>query len=106
MKVSHSVLTVGVVGALVSIASSAQPLVLTVATENCLTANPGLRAMAEGERLNALYGVTFATDADPATDTDQFVANFLNVQANVDAFGVDGAVLELNGSITIRNGKS
>ena len=97
MKVSHSVLTVGVVGAFVSIASSAQPLVLTVATENCLTANQGLRAMAQGERLVSLYGVAFATDADVNTNTDQFVEDFLfdNAQANVDALGVDDAVLQL-----------
>ena len=56
--------------------------------------------MAQGERLVSLYGFAFTTDADPATD--QFVPNFLNAQANVDALGVDDAVLELKDSITIR----
>ena len=78
MKVSQSVLTVSVVGAFVSIAWSAQPLVPTAATQNCLDAYPGLQAMTQSERLVAIFGVPFATDAHPATDTDLFVANFLN----------------------------
>ncbi len=84
---------------------AAPGLVPTPATKACLVANPGLRAMVDGERLTALYGVPIATDSDPGTNTDQFMANFLAVQANVDALGVDSALLEFKDKITIRNGK-
>ena len=87
MKISQLVLIVGAVGAFVSIAWSAEPLVPTVATQVFLTDHPGTRMMVQRERLVALQGVPFATDADPATDTDAFVDSFL--QQNGDALGVD-----------------
>jgi len=75
------------------------------ATQALLNKNPGLQMMVRNDKLIALYGVPLATDSDPATNTDEFVANFASEQANVDAFGVEGAVLDLANKVTIRNGK-
>jgi hypothetical protein len=57
--------------------------------------------MVADDRLVALYGVPFASDSDPATDTDTFVANFLNQHAG--ALGVDDCVLDLVDKINIRD---
>ena len=43
-------------------ASSASGGIPTAATQALLDANPGMRAMFDGERLIALYGVPFYTD--------------------------------------------
>ena len=78
----------------VSILSSpviAESMVPSSATESLLSAHPGLRVMAQGERAVALYNVAFATDADPGTSTDQFVQGFLDVYA--DALGVDDVTM-------------
>lgn len=75
----------------------------TPATQALLDANSGLRAMFEGQRLVAIYGVPFATDDDPQTTTDDFVTAFLS--ASGEALGVDNLVLVLDNKINISSDK-
>ena len=106
----HAIRAVGVFVLIstLSLPSFAQ-MVPTTATKAMLEAHPGLRAMVVGERLVALYGVPCATDSDPLTTTDDFIASFLAVQANMDAMGVDDCEIEPvdqpMDQITIRSGK-
>lgn len=83
-----------------SLSGAYQP---TSATQTLVDQNSGLLPLAQEDRMVALYGVPFAVDADPATDTDAFVAEFL--LQNSDALGVDNVVLDLQGKINIRNDK-
>ena len=73
------------------------------ATRALLDANPGTQAMFERERLVALYGKPFATDNDPGTTTDDFVARFVGEHG--DALGVENVSLVLDNRINIRNDK-
>ncbi len=75
----------------------------TVATQTLLDTHPGMRAMFDGERMIALYGVPFATDNDPQTTTDDFVDAFLAEHG--DALGVDNVDLVLRDKLNIREDK-
>ncbi len=101
MKPTQSVMML--VGACLLCGTSSFGAVPSPATQALLDANPGMRAMFNGERLIALYAVPFATDSDPLTNTDDFVAAFLTAQA--DALGVDNVSLVLDNKINIRNDK-
>ena len=82
------------------------------ATIALLDANPGLVAQYDGDRLIAIYGVPFAIDDDPATDSDAFVDGWLFgsgegdalVPGNVDALGVNDVDLTCADKIAIGDG--
>lgn len=77
----------------------------TTATQGLLDAYPGLKALFDGDRLVALYGVPMAPPDSATASTDEFVQRFVNAYAN--AFGVDGVELvrDDNATVNIHNGK-
>lgn len=89
--------------AAVSIAGAAD--IPTDATKSLLDARTGLKALYEGERPVAFYGSALAEDSNPATNTTQFVQNFLFTEGRKDAFGVDGVELVFKDKLDINNGK-
>ncbi|GFO82748.1 MAG: hypothetical protein A49_23750 [Methyloceanibacter sp.] len=77
----------------------------TTATQDLLNAYPGLKALFDGDRLVALYGVPMAPPDSVTASTDEFVQRFVNAYAN--AFGVDGVELVRDDDATanIHDGK-
>jgi hypothetical protein len=73
--------------------------------QSLLDANPGLGVCLEGEKTVALFGRPFATDDDPQSSTDEFVAQFLQGQNIASAMGVEFQDLVFKDKIVIRNGE-
>lgn len=65
----------------------------TPGTSTFLEEHPNVLALADGERLAALYGATIAEDDNPETTPLQFVEAFFSVEANRDALGIEGLEL-------------